>query len=263
MNKCGTRNADCGLFSREAPPSADNALPITPHSALRIPHFPLIALCILLAGCQQEMADQPSYRPLQPSGFFADGRSARPQEPGTIARGQLLDDSPLRQARSPNTDAAWAASLVGQGVTPVWGLLSPPRPDFGYVTDFPIPITSESLKRGQERYTIFCAVCHGTSGAGDGTVVQRGYTRPPSFHTDSSRGLALRGLNLPLRQVPVGYYYEVISKGYGSMPDYASQIADDDRWKIIAYIRALQLSQHAPLDRLTPEEIRRVEEGKR
>jgi hypothetical protein len=207
------------------------------------------------------MADQPSYRPLQPSTFFEDERSARPLERGTIARGQLLDDSPLRTAREGEPEALEVASLLGKSLVGVWAALGPPRPDFGYVDEFPFPITREVLERGRERFTIYCSVCHGRAGSGDGIVVQRGYSKPPSFQTDVSRGLALRGLRLPLRIVPIGYYFEVISQGYGSMPDYASQIPEEDRWKIIAYIRALQLSQHAPIGSLSDTDRRRLSEG--
>ena len=110
------------------------------------------------------------------------------------------------------------------------------------------------MERGQERFTIFCAVCHDPIGNGNGKIVQRGYTRPPSYVTDYSRGFERRGIKVKLRDVPVGYYFEVVSKGYGAMPDYAAQIPPRDRWAIIAYIRALQLSQHARLEGLPEAE---------
>jgi mono/diheme cytochrome c family protein len=125
----------------------------------------------------------------------------------------------------------------------------------GYVREFPYPVTRAVLERGQERYTIFCAVCHGATGRGDGKIVERGYTPPPSFITDYSRGLRYRGVRVLLRDVPPGYYFEVISKGFGAMPDYSSEVPPYDRWAIIAYIRALQLSQHARLTDL-PERVR-------
>jgi mono/diheme cytochrome c family protein len=134
-----------------------------------------------------------------------------------------------------------------------------------FTTHFPFPITSEVLERGQQRFTIFCAVCHDATGNGNGKIVQRGYTHPPSYITDYSRGFQRRGFKILLRDVPVGYYFEVVSKGYGAMADYASQVSPRDRWAIIAYIRALQLSQHAQLDDLPVGEqqaVRKALEGK-
>ena len=120
--------------------------------------------------------------------------------------------------------------------------------DWSYYRDtFPISITHKTLERGQERFNIYCAVCHDRVGAGKGMIVERGYTAPPSFHTDPSRGFKLKGIDLKLRDAPVGYYFEVITHGFGAMPDYAEQITADDRWAIIAYIRALQFSQRASL----------------
>jgi mono/diheme cytochrome c family protein len=136
-----------------------------------------------------------------------------------------------------------------------------------YVTEFPLPVTTATrlkklmragrkrdeflvLERGQERFNIFCAVCHDRTGSGDGMIPRRGFTRPPSFHTSYSRGLTRRGVRvngkrLLLRDAPVGYYFDVITNGYGAMADYASQVPPRDRWAIIAYIRALQFSQRA------------------
>jgi mono/diheme cytochrome c family protein len=123
-----------------------------------------------------------------------------------------------------------------------------------HATTFPFPVTAELLERGQQRFAIFCAVCHDSTGNGNGKIVQRGYTHPPSYITDNSRGFERRGIKVRLRDVPVGYYFEVVSKGYGAMPDYAAQVPPRDRWAIIAYIRALQLSQHAYLEELPEEE---------
>jgi mono/diheme cytochrome c family protein len=116
-----------------------------------------------------------------------------------------------------------------------------------YVDAFPFPITEKVLTRGQERFNIYCAVCHDRVGTGHGMIVQRGFTEPPNFHTDLSRGFKLRGVDVKLTAAPVGYYFEVITRGFGAMPDYATQVPPDDRWAIIAYIRALQLSQAAPV----------------
>jgi hypothetical protein len=190
-----------------------------------------LMLALALPACQQEMARQPSYRPLEPSEFFPDGRSARPLVDGTVARGQLLVGDPLITARKPGKH--------------------PPsmKPD-DFVADFPFEINEADLKRGEQRYLIFCAVCHDPLGTGNGKIVERGYLPPPSYHTDDSRGFALRGIEIPLRDAPVGYYFEVISQGFGGMPSYASQVPPRDRWRIIAHIRVLQLSQHARLDEL-------------
>jgi mono/diheme cytochrome c family protein len=200
-------------------------------------------LLLLLPACQQEMAGQPSYRPLRPSDFFSDGRSARPIPAGTIARGLEPADSPL-----------------------MTGLHHPEKPHTGpeeeYVDAFPFRVSEEDLRRGQDRYTIYCAVCHDPLGNADGKIVERGYVKPPNFHTDYSRGIDRRwNRKVPLPQVPVGYYFEVISRGYGAMPDYAAQVKPRDRWLIIAYIRALQLSQHARLQDLPEEDRRKAQEA--
>lgn len=160
------------------------------------------------AGCRQDMQDQPKYIPLRPSSFFDDGRSERPLMEGTVARGHLDAD---------------AAFYTGMG------------PDGKPVDAFPFPVTKETLDRGQGRYNIYCAPCHDRLGQGNGMIPQRGFRHPPSYHTDR------------LRQAPVGHLYDVIAKGFGAMADYAAQVPPADRWAIVAYIRALQLSQNAPL----------------
>lgn len=208
------------------------------------------------------MAQQPSYRPLEPSHFFPDGMASRPLPAGTVARGSLQPQAAAGDKERPDLGAA-AGATVGLGVT---GVLTVPLAVesvlrqgtlAAYAADFPFPLSEEVLHRGQERFTIYCAVCHGATGQGDGKIVQRGFTRPPSLLTDLSRGLKYRGFRVSLRDVPVGYYHQVISKGMGAMPDYASQVPESDRWAIIAYIRALQLSQHVRLADL-PEEVRRA-----
>jgi mono/diheme cytochrome c family protein len=224
----------------------------------------LFSLCLcasvvsFLAGCQQKMADQPSYRPLRPSDFFDDGRSARPLVPGTVPYSATPEDSRLVSGRvQGRVDAVEAAALVGvagERLGPLAAAAMPPRPEAEYVTAFPFPIAREDLERGKERYTIFCSVCHDAAGTGHGKIVERGYTMPPSYHTSYSRGLERRGVKILLRDAPVGYYFEVISKGYGAMPDYATQVPPEDRWRIIAYIRTLQYSRHAPLEDLSEAE---------
>ncbi|HXN21181.1 MAG TPA: cytochrome c [Candidatus Dormibacteraeota bacterium] len=153
------------------------------------------------------MASQPKQRALSPAAFFEDGRSERPLVDGTVARGSLDEDA-----------------------------LALPKDS----SAFPLPVTQDLLERGAERYHIFCSVCHGTLGDGNGMVVQRGFRRPSSYHLDR------------LRQAPNGYFYDVMTNGFGAMPDYAAQIPPRDRWAIVAYIRALQLSQHASLAELPP-----------
>ena len=161
-----------------------------------------------LGACQQQMADQPRYEPLQKSEFFDDQRAARPLVEGTVARGLLRDDELLFE-----------------------GLVDGKPADI-----FPFPIDKQILLRGQERFNIFCVPCHDRVGTGTGMIVRRGYRAPPSFHIDR------------LREAEVGRFFQHITKGVGVMPDYAQQIPPEDRWAIIAYIRALQFSQNARLN---------------
>ena len=170
------------------------------------------ALVALVGGCRQKMADQPSYTPLQESAFFDDGMASRRLVAGTIARGQLQED-----------DHFYRGKVAGE-----------------FVTTFPSEVDLGVLYRGQERYSIYCSPCHGPRGDGDGMIVQRGYRTPPPFHTDQ------------LRERPVGYLFDVITNGFGVMPPYAAQVPPEDRWAIVAYVRALQLSQHGTLDDLPP-----------
>jgi mono/diheme cytochrome c family protein len=177
-----------------------------PQSVGRIGQVLLLAAAVgLAAGCRQDMHNQPKYRPLRASNFFGNGSSARPLVEGTVARGTLRED------------AAFFTGKVG-------GQL---------VRELPFPVTQEVLDRGQERYDIFCAPCHDRTGGGNGMVVQRGYRQPPSYHIER------------LRQVEAGYFFDVMTNGFGVMPDYRAQITPRDRWNIVAYIRALQLAQYA------------------
>jgi len=172
-------------------------------------HFCILAFLVVLAGsaCRQDMHNQPKDIPLRASTFFGDGRSARPLVAGTVARGQLHEDALLYTGKVNGTDT----------------------------TIFPYRIDIRVMTRGQERFDIYCSPCHGRTGSGDGMVVRRGYRRPPSLHDDR------------LRNTPVGHFFDVISNGFGAMPDYAAQINPQDRWAIVAYVRALQLSEHATL----------------
>jgi mono/diheme cytochrome c family protein len=195
-----------------------------------------MACLLLAAGCQQEMAEQPKYLPLQQSELFADGRSARPLEPGTVARGH------------PGIDSLFLDGKVAEGeegVDPSLVQVAAPRPRLAkaaYFKVFPSEVTLEVLQRGQERFTIYCVVCHDAQGAGKGIVVDRGFTAPLTYHDDR------------LRDAPVGYLFDVATHGFGSMPDYSAQIPPQDRWAIVAYIRALQLSRYAPLRKFSQSE---------
>ena len=191
---------------------------------------------LLVAGCRYDMQDQPKYRPLQPSDFFADGRSARPLPQGTVARGHLRTDRLLYEGRvGPSTPQAQAVQAKS-GSAPEQPVFDP-----SYATVFPMPVTREVLERGHQRFNIFCSPCHSYTGDGRGMIVQRGLTPPPSFHTDR------------LRAAPVGYFFDVITNGFGSMYSYAARVPVDDRWAIIAYIRALQASQNVSIQDLPPE----------
>ncbi len=166
-----------------------------------------LAGCLTLLACQQRMADQPRYKPLARSTFFGDERSARPLVEGTVARGHVDAD-----------ELFYKGTIKGK-----------------LADKFPFPITKEVLLRGQERYNIFCSPCHDRTGTGQGMIVRRGFQPPPSYHIDR------------LREAPVGHFFTIITRGFGIMPDYAAQIPVRDRWAIIAYIRALQLSQNAKI----------------
>ncbi len=174
------------------------------------------------AGCRQDMHNQPKYKPLRQSDLFADGRASRPQVEGTVARGQFSADSLLTTGK-----------VAGQ------------------VADaFPFAIDRTRLDRGRQRFDIFCSPCHGRTGDGRGLVVLRGYRQPPAFTIDR------------LRAQPAGYFFDVITNGFGAMPDYRTQIPVEDRWAIVAYLRALQLSGHATIDDVPQSERGRLEGGR-
>jgi mono/diheme cytochrome c family protein len=182
----------------------------------------MAAIWLLLAGCRQDMQDQPKYIPLRESDFFGDMRSARSLPVGVVARDHLNEDTYL-----------YTGKING---------------NLGTV--FPFPITEQDMKRGQERYTIYCTPCHSPLGDGNGTVVQRGYKRPPAY-TDPK-----------VLNTPVGHYFDVMTNGYGAMPDYSSQVGVEDRWRIAAYIKALQLSQQATLADVPPKDRNNLQEAK-
>src|SRR5215469_3101738 len=166
----------------------------------------VLAVVSLTSACRLDMHVQPRINPLAYSDFYSDHRSARPPIEGTVARGQL------------NADTYFYTGKIGANPG-----------DY-----MPFPVTKEVLERGRERYNIYCAPCHSRVGDGRGFVPSRGFSRmPPSYHIPR------------LQKAPLGYFFDVMTNGFGIMPDYASQIPPDDRWKIVAYIRALQLSQNA------------------
>jgi mono/diheme cytochrome c family protein len=187
------------------------------------------------------MASQPSFKPLDACEFFPDGRSARPLVPGTVPRGYLMEDTALwtgrRVAHSQEQDPATGLTPANLKATvqPKVPVPFDAKRDYAdFVDEFPLPVTEQIVQHGYQRFMIYCVVCHDPLGTGQGKIVQRGYTRPPSYHIER------------LRKAPVGHIFAVISEGYGSMPSYAAQIPVRDRWAIVAYIRALQLSQHTP-----------------
>lgn len=191
----------------------------------------------VLCGCRQDMHDQPRYKPLEASPFFADRRSARPLPAGTVARGHLRSADPLFYT---------GRIRAGQVTAPARQIASPGgAPSFApdLADQFPFEVTMSVLRRGRERYEIFCTPCHGYTGYGNGMIVQRGFTPPPSYHTER------------LRNAPVGHFFDVITNGYGAMYSYAARVPVPDRWAIIAYIRALQLSQNVPVARIPPDMI--------
>ncbi len=182
----------------------------------------LLALVLAAAGCRQDMHDQPKYKPLRESTFFEDGRASRPLVPGTVARGHLYDDTAVATGRRGD----------------VW------------LADPPMPITAALLARGHERYDIYCSPCHDRIGTGAGMIVRRGFKHPPSVHIDR------------LRSAQAGYVFDVVTKGFGAMPGYAPQIPVEDRWAIVAYLRALQRSQWATLADVPAGERATLEGGR-
>jgi mono/diheme cytochrome c family protein len=168
----------------------------------------LVLLAAAVSACRQDMHDAPRYEPLEASTFFADGRSSRMLLANTVSRGSLREDRHL-----------YEGIVNGQPAE-----------------TFPMPVTAEVMARGHERFNVFCSPCHGRTGEGDGMIVQRGFRKPPSYHEDR------------LRNAPVGYFFDVMTHGFGAMQDYSAQLPVPDRWAIAAYIRALQFSQRASID---------------
>lgn len=190
--------------------------------------FCLVTFALVGTACRYDMQDQPKYKPYKESDFFADAKAMRELPEGTVARGQLRENKALYTGKKENADPN---AQVQSTVDPTTGntLVSSFPND---IDEFPIPVDQELLNRGEDRYKVFCIACHGPVGKGDGMVVRRGYPAPPTYHDDR------------LRNAPVGHFFDVMTNGWGKMNSYASQVPVADRWAIVAYIRALQISQN-------------------
>lgn len=175
-----------------------------------------------LAACRQQMANQPYHQPLEASEFFSDGMASRPPPAGTVLH-----------ERAQDTESPEKAKLAGKSGD-----------------EFPFPLTMAVMARGQERYNIYCAPCHDRVGTGEGMVVRRGFTKARSFHSPE------------LRDAPAGHFFDVMTNGFGAMPSYAHAVTPRDRWAIAAYIRALQLSRHAPAAELAAEDRKKLQEAR-
>jgi hypothetical protein len=184
-----------------------------------------VLLLLLTAGCRLDMHVQPRYNPYDASNFFSDGRSARQPVAGTVPR-----NANIMGLADPDD-----AKKAGAG-----------GPDATDTNAFPFVVTREVLNRGRERYDIFCAPCHGLAGDGDGVIVQRGFQAPPSYHLDG------------LRNAPASHFVDVITNGFGAMYPYGYRVPTPDRWAIVAYIRALQLSRQGTLDEVPPAERQKL-----
>ena len=185
----------------------DKGLGKTMTVARRLGATAAMAVTLILAGCRQDMHNQPKFIPQRGTTFFASGRSVRPQVENTIARSQMHADAYFYTGIENGKE--------GDGL--------------------PVPLTAATIERGQERFNIYCTPCHSRVGNGAGMIVQRGYRPAGNFHTDR------------LRNAPLGHFFAVMTNGYGAMPDYSAQLTPADRWAVTAYIRALQLSQNAKL----------------
>ena len=182
----------------------------------------IAAMALLaLTGCRQDMHDQAKYEPYEASDFFADGQASRLPVAGTVARGWLREDAHLYRG-------------VGE--------------DGNFATTLPMPLTREFVERGRERFDIYCSPCHARTGDGRGIVVERGFKQPASLH------------EARLREMPYGYFYDVVSNGFGEMSNYAAQIPVEDRWAIAAWVKTLQTSQYIAVDQLSAADRRALEE---
>jgi mono/diheme cytochrome c family protein len=217
------------------------------------------SLLIAASACNQKMAVQPKDIPLRESEFYPNGMSARPLPDNTVPRGYLEDDPAFytgkmtgassTQTAAPATAGPNAAGSANAQAASVAANVLPRTPGQADIDYFPVVVTAEMLGRGRERFNIFCAPCHSLLGDGQGMIVKRGFRAPPSFHIDR------------LRTAPVGHFFDVMTNGFGAMPDYAQQVSARDRWAIIAYIRALQLSQNATVADVPPDKQAELETG--
>lgn len=207
----------------------------------------VFVLGMVLTGCRQDMHNQPKFIPLRSSEFFPDRRSERYPVAGTIPQLCPHFAPASSEAKGNNPALCTDAASDGEQLDPDSYFLTGRHNNGPLGNDLPDEFKSMALKdllqRGQERYDIYCTPCHSLIGDGNGMIVQRGYKRPPSFHQDR------------LRQAPLGHFYDVMSNGFGAMPDYAAQIQPQDRWAIAAYIRALQLSQNATQGDVAQEDL--------
>jgi len=179
----------------------------------------MLVLVVVVAGCRREMYYQPRGDPLKSSDFFADGAASRPLPPHTVAQENF------------HPDPSFDSGKIGTN----------------FLAQLPFPVTRDVLERGRDRFNIYCSVCHGRTGLGNGIVPQRGFPAPPSYAIER------------LRAAPVGYFYDVMTRGYGVMFSYANRVDVEDRWAIAAYIRVLQLSEHATLADVPPGERAKLE----
>ncbi len=189
----------------------------------------IVLTAVMAAGCgvRFDMQDQPRYKTYKKSEFYSDSLASRHAPDGTVARGFLKENKAFHTGKIDNPDP----NAVAESTTDASGntvMTSFPN----MIDQFPLPVTKELVKRGEERYNIYCIVCHGPVGAGDGMIVRRGFVQPPTYHSDR------------LRNAPVGHFFDVITNGFGRMNSYSDSVPAADRWAIVAYIRALQLSQN-------------------
>ena len=191
----------------------------------------LLVVLLISSGCRRDMQDQPKIKPLRGTTFFTDRLGSRQPIEGTVARGNLRSDTEFFTGKKAGSRVATTPQQQIAGTQANAPANAPANTFPDDVDTFPLPITKEVVERGRQRYEIFCSACHGLTGNGDGMIVRRGFRRAASFNDDR------------LRQAPVGHFFDAITNGWGAMPSYAAQIPVQDRWAIISYVRALQVSQ--------------------
>jgi len=201
-------------------------------SNVKLIGFAVLILTVAVStACRYDMQDQPKYKYYARSDFFPDNRASRDPVAGTVARGQLHDDKAFYTGKvaNPNPNAPVQTATDASGNTVVASFPND-------IDEFPVPVTKELIDRGQNRFNIYCIVCHGPTGNGDGMVVRRGFPKPPTYHDDR------------LRNAPVGHFFDVMTNGWGKMNSYAAQVAPADRWAIASYIRTLQMAQNPEMN---------------